>query len=126
MCIEIKYEKFVSEAGEPMVRINKVKALPISRLPDEYLNEYPLAYFESMPTGRKNNRETVDTLHVEWVELPNNEYSQVIKVGDELDASEFTKLIKIAKKAGKRLMKINKKNRKKAKKGWKGQETLKI
>ena len=126
MCIEIKYEKFVSESGEPMVRINKIKALPLSRLPAEYLNGVPLAYFETRGTGMLNNRVTKDCLQIEWTELPNNEYSRTIDVGQELDITDFNKLMKIAKKAGKRLMKINKKNKKKAKKGWQGQEALKI
>ena len=126
MCIEIKYEKFVSETGEPMVRINKIKALSVGRLPENYLSGYPSVYFKKRLTGTMNNKKTVDCLRVKWRDLAGNEWEQFVEVGQDLDTTEFKKLMKRVKKAGKRLMKINKKNRKKAKKGWQGQEALKI
>ena len=114
MSIEIKCTKVI-EAGRCKIRIDKIKALSLNRLPDEYLRGLH-CYMNTTPVFKKNY------LMVDYADKsPIKELAE----GDIVEVDYFYKTLKLIRKCGKRLMKINKKIRKRSK-SWKDGETEKI
>ena len=125
MSIEIKFTKLI-ETGQPKVQIDKIKALPIDRLPKEYFRKGYYCYQGVVERFTENNKRTI--FKGNCLRIYNGKDLAPIKElreGDIMEAIHFYEALYLVRKCGKRLMKINKKLRKETQ-GWKDGETEKI
>ena len=113
MAIEIKFTKLI-EAGQPKVQIDRVQALKLSDLPQDYTHKGDHCF---LGIDRGENALIVDN--------KNDVTLAYLREGDVVGAKYFYDALDLIRKCGKRLMKINKKL-KKENKNWNEGKTQKI
>jgi len=117
MSIEIKFTKLI-EAGQPKVKIDKVKALKLIDLPNDYIHKGNHCFL-SIDKGATFTKNTI------VVDDKKDRTLVYLREGDIIEAEYFYYTLKLIKKCGKRLMKVNKKL-KKENKNWNEGKTQKI